>query len=73
MKKVTKLMMLSMTAGLLLAACGDGEDMNEEFPGVDDPAVEDPQVPEEEMEDGEVDDSAVDDELDNDAGDDVDG
>lgn len=73
MKRLTKLFALSMTAGMLLAACGDttDDDMNTDFPGVDDPATEDVD-PEDEMEDGAIDES-VDDELDNDAGDDVDG
>jgi hypothetical protein len=35
MKKLTKLLATTMTAGLLLAACGDNGDVN-------DPATEDP-------------------------------
>lgn len=41
MKKIAKFTALSLTAGMLLAACGDGEDMEEDFPGVEDPATED--------------------------------
>lgn len=60
MKKLAKLIAVSMTAGLLLTACGSGEDMNEEFPGVEDPATEDPDNPDDGMEDGEIDDSVED-------------
>lgn len=65
MKKLSKLLAVSMMIGMFLTACGDdGDDMNEELPGIDEPA--DPEL-EEDMDDG------TDDELDNDAGDDIDG
>ncbi|MCC5896145.1 MAG: hypothetical protein JJU16_11855 [Alkalibacterium sp.] len=61
MKKIAKFTALSLTAGMLLGACGDGEDMEEDFPGVEDPATE-----------GETDDDGMNDDLDNDLDDDVD-
>ncbi len=64
MKKLSKFLTVGMMTGLFLTACGGGEDMEEDFPGIEDPA--DPEM-EEDMDDG------TDEELDNDAGDDVDG
>lgn len=61
MRKIAKFTALSLTAGLLLTACGDGEDMEEDFPGVEDPATED-----------ELDDDGMNDDLDNDIDEDVD-
>lgn len=57
MNKLAKFTALSLTAGVLLTACGDGEDMDEEFPGVEDPATED------ELEDDGMDDGLEDDGL----------
>lgn len=51
MKKLAKFTALSLTAGMLLGACADGEDMEEDFPGIEDPATED-EVGDDGMDDG---------------------
>ena len=61
MKKLAKFTALSLTAGLLLGACADGEEMEEDFPGVEDPATED-----------EVEDNGTDDGMDGDLDEDTD-
>lgn len=38
MKKLAKLTALTMTAGMLLAACGDAEDVDDNLPGTEEPA-----------------------------------
>lgn len=44
MKKLAKLTTLTMTAGLLLAACGDaGDPVDEELPGMDEPIEGEPE------------------------------
>lgn len=49
MKKLTKLLAVSMTGGLLLAGCMDAEDVDEnDLPAVEDPA-EDPAMDEDPM------------------------
>jgi len=68
MKKLSKFLTVSMMAGFFLTACGDGEDMDEDFPGIEEPA--DPEFEEDMEEDM---DDETDDELDNDTGDDIDG
>lgn len=35
MKKLTKLLALTMTGGMLLVGCGDVEDVNEDLPDVE--------------------------------------
>lgn len=35
MKKLTKLLALTMTGGMLLVGCGDTEDVNEDLPDVE--------------------------------------
>lgn len=41
MKKLAKLTALTMTAGMLLAACGDTTDVDDDLPGMDDPIDDD--------------------------------
>jgi len=41
MKKLAKLTALTMTAGMLLAACGDAEDVDDNLPGTEEPADDD--------------------------------
>jgi hypothetical protein len=36
MKKLAKLTALTMTAGMLLAACGDANDVDDDLPGMED-------------------------------------
>lgn len=36
MKKLAKLTALTMTAGMLLAACGDTNDVDDDLPGMED-------------------------------------
>ncbi|PRY83430.1 hypothetical protein [Alkalibacterium olivapovliticus] len=38
MNRLAKLTALTMTAGMLLAACGDANDVDETLPGTEDPA-----------------------------------
>lgn len=69
MKKLTKLLAVSMTGGLLLAGCTDAEDVDEnDLPAVEEPAdpAEDPM--DEDMEDdaGVMEDDPADEELDDD-------
>lgn len=69
MKKLTKLLAVSMTGGLLLAGCMDAEDVDEnDLPAVEEPAdpAEDPM--DEDMEDdaGVMEDDPADEELDDD-------
>lgn len=69
MKKLTKLLAVSITGGLLLAGCMDAEDVDEnDLPAVEEPAdpAEDPM--DEDMEDdaGVMEDDPADEELDDD-------
>lgn len=41
MNKLAKLTALTMTAGMLLAACGDAEDTDDTLPGTEEPADDD--------------------------------
>ncbi|SDK84021.1 hypothetical protein [Alkalibacterium thalassium] len=41
MKKLAKLTALTMTAGMLLAACGDANDVDDDLPGTEEPADDD--------------------------------
>lgn len=63
MKKLAKLTALTMTAGMLLAACGDTDDVDDGLPGTEEPADDG-------MDDGLDDD--MDNGLDDDMEDDVD-
>ncbi|TVP91128.1 hypothetical protein [Alkalibacterium sp.] len=76
MKRLAKLATLSLTAGMLLAACGDATDNDE---GVEDPQEEglddgrdeeDGIYGDDEVEDEELDDDGMDDDLDDDGMDD---
>ncbi|SFC54900.1 hypothetical protein SAMN04488102_11021 [Alkalibacterium subtropicum] len=49
MKKLTTVLTVIMMSGVVLSACSEEEDMNEEFPGIEEPA--DPEV-EEELDNG---------------------
>jgi len=41
MKKLARLTALTMTAGMLLAACGDADDTDSELPATEEPADDD--------------------------------
>lgn len=60
MNKLAKFTALSLTAGILLTACGDGEDLEDDSPGVENPEMDD------ELEDSGMDDSLEDDGLEDD-------
>lgn len=70
MKKIAKLTALSLTAGMLLAACGDGTDTEldteEETPGTVDPSDDDLETDgfeeDDDMENEDLDDDMEDDE-----------
>lgn len=67
MKRLSKLLAVTLTGGFLLAACGN--DTTTEDPATEDPAVEEPAVEEEMPEEEEtVEDPAVEEESEDDAG-----
>ncbi|GEN49626.1 hypothetical protein [Alkalibacterium pelagium] len=72
MKKLAKLTALTMTAGMLLAACGDANDVDDDLPGTEEPADDDLDggLEDDGMDDGLEDDGMEDDGLEDDMDDD---
>ncbi|GAB2484176.1 hypothetical protein GCM10008929_06300 [Alkalibacterium psychrotolerans] len=64
MKRLAKLATLSLTAGMLLAACGDVDETDDTLPGTEEPA--DDGLEDDGMDDGLEDDGMMDDDLDDD-------
>ncbi|GAB2484169.1 hypothetical protein GCM10008929_06290 [Alkalibacterium psychrotolerans] len=63
MKRLAKLATLSLTAGMLLAACGDADETDDTLPGTEEPA--DDGLEDDGMDDG-LEDDGMDDDLDDD-------
>lgn len=74
MKKLAKLTALTMTAGMLLAACGDGDtnDVDDGLPGTEEPAEDDLDggmddgLEDESLEDDGMEDDGLEDDMDDD-------
>lgn len=72
MKKLAKLTALTMTAGMLLAACGDAEDVDDNLPGTEEPADDDLDggmddgLEDESLEDNGLEDDGLEDDMDDD-------
>ena len=69
MKKLAKLTALTMTAGMLLAACGDANDVDDDLPGMEDDmngGLEDNGMDDNGLDDDGLEDDGLGDDLDND-------
>ncbi|TVP91127.1 hypothetical protein [Alkalibacterium sp.] len=70
MKRLAKLATLSLTAGMLLAACGDADETDDTMPGTEEGLEDDGMddgLEDDGMEDDGLEDDGMDDDLDDDA------